>query len=133
MRAETIRENVEEAARLLATLGFTRIESRALAYLAARQTEALSVDVERGADLRQPDVSHAMRELAKRGLVLTRPVPRESRGRPALAYRLAAPIAGTLDAIERERREAHERELATLARLRATIGARVSALAARAR
>lgn len=133
MRAETTRENVEEAARLLATLGFTRIESRALAYLATRQSEALSVDVEGGADLRQPDVSHAMRELAKRGLVATRPVPRESRGRPALAYRLAAPLAATLDAIERERREAHERELANLARLRAAVGARVSAVAARAR
>lgn len=113
------RGDVEDTAAALVAVGLSRLEARALAFLATREGEALSVDVERGAGMRQPDVSQAMRDLARRGLVAARPVPKEGKGRPALAYRLAVSFQVALDALEQERRAAFERDLAAIARLRA--------------
>lgn len=108
----------EEVVQILVQLGLARNEARVVVYL-AQVDEAVSRQVEQGADMRQPEVSTAMRELRRRGWVAKRDVKREGKGRPLHCYRLAVAFDAALDDLEQARRDAFERDLARLDRARA--------------
>jgi predicted transcriptional regulator len=54
--------------------------------------EATSKDIERGSELRQPEVSIAMRPLRQKGWIAEREVKHSGKGRPMKLYRLTVPI-----------------------------------------
>ncbi len=107
MRSDKVRyftEKDEEFAELLMGIGIKRNVSKVLVYL-ANTPEATSRDIERGTDLRQPEVSIAMRYLKECNWVETRESKSESKGRPVKIYALSRPITDIMDAIEKEKRK----------------------------
>lgn len=65
--------------------------------------ECRSSDIERGAGLRQPEVSIAMQELSDRGWVSKRNQKKEGKGRPIYIYSLNAPLSTIMEEIEKEK------------------------------
>jgi predicted transcriptional regulator len=64
--------------------------------------EATSRAIERGTDLRQPEVSIAIHYLMDQGWITSRESKAESRGRPVKIYELAKPVIDLMDRIEKE-------------------------------
>jgi predicted transcriptional regulator len=75
----------------LRSLGVPRKVSNMIAYL-ANVDEATSREIERGSDLRQPEVSIALRTLRKNRWVEERIAKSEGTGRPMKVYKLSMPI-----------------------------------------
>jgi predicted transcriptional regulator len=75
----------------LRSLGVPRKVSNMIAYL-ANVDEATSREIERGSDLRQPEVSIALRTLRKNKWVEERIAKSEGTGRPMKVYKLSTPI-----------------------------------------
>jgi predicted transcriptional regulator len=79
-----------------------------LAYLACG-TEATSREIERGSDLRQPEVSISLRTLRKNNWVEEKISKSDGTGRPMKVYRLKTPIEDILHYYEQEKlNEANE-------------------------
>ena len=80
--------------------------------------EATSRAIERGTDLRQPEVSIAMHFLMEQGWIISRESKAESKGRPVKIYELAKPIAEIMDSIEKEKKKEATNQLAMIQKLR---------------
>jgi predicted transcriptional regulator len=94
----------EEAfADLLIRLGTKRNVALVLTYL-AHIPEATSRQIERGTDLRQPEVSIAVRYLNDRDWIEKREYNSPSKGRPIRIYNLSRPLPDILKAIEDEKK-----------------------------
>ena len=103
---------------LLTAIGISRRLSLVLVFLAGAK-EISSRDIERGTDLRQPEVSLVMKDLVQRGWVLFRTDTALCKGRPVRFYRLAIPFEKVLLEIEEEKTEEAERICAILRKVRA--------------
>ncbi len=112
----------EEFATLLVDIGLKRNVSKVLVYL-ANTTEATSRDIERGTDLRQPEVSIAMRTLKENAWIESRESKAESKGRPVKIYRLSRPIEEIMDVIEKEKRKEVKNQLDLIQKVREHISA----------
>ena len=73
-------ENDNKAGDIFTELGMPKNLAKTLLYI-YQVDECRSVDVERGADLRQPEVSVAMQELRKRGWIKKRDLKKKGKGR----------------------------------------------------
>lgn len=71
--------------------------------------EASSKDIEHGANLKQPEVSVALKDLKKRQLVISREVKKEGKGRPVKAFKLTIPLIDVIEGIQKEKMEEFER------------------------
>ncbi len=91
-----------ELADLLVQIGLKKNVAKVLVYL-AHTNEATSRDIERGTDLRQPEVSIAMASLIEQKWVENRETKAENKGRPVKIYRLSRPIHEIMDSIEQEK------------------------------
>ena len=107
----------EEFANLLIKIGMKRNVAKVLVYL-AHTPEATSRDIERGTDLRQPEVSIAMAALMEQKWVENRESKAENKGRPGKIYRLSQPIGDIMDRIETEKREEANNQLSMIQQLR---------------
>jgi predicted transcriptional regulator len=107
----------EEFANLLVRIGLKRNVAKVLVYL-AHTPEATSRDIERGTDLRQPEVSIAMASMTDQRWVDNRESKAENKGRPVKIYRLSRPIGEIMDAIEKEKREEANNQLNLIQQLR---------------
>jgi predicted transcriptional regulator len=107
----------EEFANLLIKIGMKRNVAKVLVYL-AHTPEATSRDIERGTDLRQPEVSIAMAALMEQKWVENRESKAENKGRPVKIYRLSQPIDNIMDRIETEKREEANNQLGMIQQLR---------------
>jgi predicted transcriptional regulator len=65
--------------------------------------ECRSADVEKAADLRQPEVSIAMQELHRRGWITKRDLKKEGKGRPVRIYKTNMHLSDMLKAFEQEK------------------------------
>ena len=93
----------EKIVRLFTDLGMPRNLSKTLLYI-SQFDECKSADVERGADMRQPEVSVAISELSKKGWVKKRIEKKENeRGRPVHIYRSAMPLSDVIKLFEQEK------------------------------
>ena len=92
----------EKVIRLLENLGITKVTARALIYV-AQVEECRSVDIEHGADLRQPEVSLAMKDLLHRGWVIKRQQKNQQKGRPHHIYKALYRIHELVESFEREK------------------------------
>jgi len=91
---------VEDTIEALATTGMPKGMARTLAYLSTRDDWATSRDIEEATNLRQPEVSIAVRDLVERGWVERDNLKRESKGRPINIYRLSADLRKVYVSIE---------------------------------
>ena len=130
MREGTIRtldDNDLEFVHLLRGLGVNRNVAKFITYLAAAG-ESTSREIERGCDMRQPEISIAMRELRHKNWVGEREVKTEGKGRPSKVYVLTTPVDEIIKSIEDERRKESEESLESIQKLRdlAAVGSKVS-------
>jgi predicted transcriptional regulator len=108
----------EEAfANLLIEIGTKRNVAKVLVFL-ANTPEATSRAIERGTDLRQPEVSIAMRYLMEQNWISSRESKSDSKGRPVKIYELAKPINDIMDNIEKEKKKEAVTQLALVQKLR---------------
>jgi predicted transcriptional regulator len=107
----------EEFANLLIRIGIKRNVAKVLVYL-AHTPEATSRDIERGTDLRQPEVSIAMAFMIEQKWVESRETKAENKGRPVKIYKLALPITEIMDIIEKEKKEEATNQLNLIQKLR---------------
>jgi predicted transcriptional regulator len=89
----------EKATRLLAKLGMTKTLAKTIMYL-SHVDECYSSDIEWGTHLRQPEVSHAMKELTKRGWITKREQKKEGKGRPLYAYKSTKNLSEIIKEVE---------------------------------
>ncbi len=74
-------------AETLVTLGMNKNIALALTYL-QNMNEATSTDLERGANLRQPEVSIALKQLKEQNWITAREEKKTGKGRPTKVYSL---------------------------------------------
>ncbi len=111
----------EEFASLLTQIGIKRNIAKVLVYL-AHTSEASSREIERGTDLRQPEVSIAMAAMMNQSWVESHDSRAENKGRPVKIYRLARPIGEIMDVIEADKRAEANTQLQMIQKLREYIG-----------
>src|SRR5208283_6148180 len=114
MRQESVQyftDKEEEFANLLTMIGMKKNVAQVLVFLAATQ-EASSREIERGTDLRQPEISLAMKYLLNQGWVKRRDNTSKNKGRPTKVYELAKTITVIMDSIEKERKAETKDKLA---------------------
>jgi len=109
-----------EVVETLRSLGVPRKVSNMLAFL-ANVEEATSRDIERGSDLRQPEVSIALRTLRKNHWVDERVCRSDGTGRPMKVYRLCTPIEEILRYYEEEKIGEANRAMQSIQRLKSLL------------
>lgn len=120
MKEKTIQylsEKEEEFISLLTRTGMQKNMATVLVFLAEAK-KATSRMIERGADLRQPEVSVALSRLRKQGWVTHSEIPSPCKGRPNKQFRLALPIRQILAGHEEATRKNLNRQLGLAHRLR---------------
>ena len=110
-------EREEEFADLLHRTGMGKNVSKVLIYL-ANTKETTSRDIERGTDLRQPEVSMVMTTLMELKWIGYREERDQKKGRPVKIYHLAFPISEVLDSIENDKKTETNNQLAIIRQLR---------------
>jgi predicted transcriptional regulator len=92
----------EEFASILMKIGLKRNVAKVLTYLAGVE-EATSREIEMGSDLRQPEVSIAMREIRKLEWVSERDEKNPGKGRPYRIYKLNKSLPEIIGYLEGEK------------------------------
>ncbi|MGD1004539.1 MAG: ArsR family transcriptional regulator [Methanoregulaceae archaeon] len=110
-------EKEERFANLLIEIGMKRDVARVLVFLTVTPI-ATSRAIERGTDLRQPEVSIAMRYLMEQGWIKRRESKAESKGRPVKIYELAKPMTEIMDGIEKAKKKEANHQLQMIQKLR---------------
>lgn len=91
-----------EVVEMLRSLGIPRKESNMITYL-VNVDEATSREIERGSDLRQPEVSIALRTLRERNWIDERVSKSNGTGRPMKVYKLRTPIEDIINYYEEKK------------------------------
>jgi predicted transcriptional regulator len=91
-----------ELVNVFTDLGMPKNLAKTLLYV-SEVDECRSSDIERGAGLRQPEVSIAMQELCDLGWITKRNKKKEGKGRPIYIYSLQAPLSTIMQHIEQEK------------------------------
>ena len=92
----------EELVNLLFKIGIKINIAKVLVFL-AKTPMVTSRAIERGTDLRQPDVAIVMQFLKKQGWIKSQENKAKSKGRPVKNYELAKPITEIINGIEKEK------------------------------
>ena len=91
----------DEFASILMKIGLKRNVAKVLTYLAG-VSEATSREIEMGSDLRQPEVSIAMREIRKLDWISERDEKNPGKGRPYRIYKLNKSLPEIIEYLEAE-------------------------------
>lgn len=120
MRSSEVRvfdETDLEFIEILRNLNLSRNVASTLAYL-SNVDEATSKDLELGSQLRQPEVSIAMRELRNYGWLGERDIKKEGKGRPMKVYRLAVSINKIVEYLEKQTQKDTQKTLKNIEKLK---------------
>lgn len=110
-------EKEQKAVNVLQCLDFSRMEAQTLIFLF--KTEKVTArDIERGTNLRQPEVSHGTSALVNRKWVKTSEIQTKGKGRPHYKYYLARPKKEIIDDILEKIRKKIEQEQQNLTIIR---------------
>ncbi len=109
-----------EVIRLLVEVGLKMNEARILVVF-FRGEELTSRELERIADLRQPEVSVAITGLTKRKWVVVASLITANKGRPVKVFSLSEPIDTILDELRDGICEGHDQQMIMLSRIREII------------
>ncbi len=102
---EELTEKEERIVTLLAETGLNRNIAKVVVFL-SKAGEAVSREIERAANLRQPEVSLAMKDLKEWGWVKERELKKKGKGRPLKSYKLTRDLKEIVaELIERKREE----------------------------
>ena len=101
-RSFVLGEEENEAVQLFSELGMPKNLAKTMLYV-SEVKECHTKDIERGADLRQPEVSVAMRELRKRRWITKRDLKKKGKGRPVHIYSSTKPLSEILKTFEQEK------------------------------
>ena len=107
----------EEFVNLLIEIGIKKCVANMIVFL-ANTPEATSREIERGTDMRQPEVSMAIKYLIRQGWIKSREIPSEHKGRPRKIYSLAVTIKVIVTTIEKEKKDEAIRRLALVKKIR---------------
>ena len=117
LKIKQLDDKGEEIADALISLGLSRNISMSLAFLQNMNT-ATSLDLERSARLRQPEVSIAMRELKERDWVDEREEKKPGKGRPFKIYTLKVGFGEIIAQLEKEQKKTIEEAQKKIKRLK---------------
>jgi predicted transcriptional regulator len=92
----------EKVIKIFTELGMPRNLAKTLMYI-SNVEECRSAEIERQANLRQPEVSVAMQELHKKGWITKRDLKKKGKGRPVHIYKLNQPINQIVKKFEQEK------------------------------
>lgn len=107
----------DEFASILMEIGLKRNVAKVLTYLAG-VPEATSREIEIGSNLRQPEVSIAMREIRRLGWVAERDEKNPGKGRPYRIYKLNCSLPDILQYLESENAKEAEKVMKQIERLK---------------
>jgi len=107
----------EEFADTLIELGLKRNVAKVLTYL-KNVKDVTSRDLEMGSDLRQPEVSIAMRELEELGWIGEREEKKPGKGRPYKIYKLETKIEAIIEHLEAQKKKESQAMMASIKRLK---------------
>ena len=107
----------DEFASILIQIGLKRNVAKVLTYLAA-VTEATSREIEIGSDLRQPEVSIAIREIRRLDWIMERDEKNPGKGRPYRIYRLNKSLSEIVETLEAEKSKESERIMKQIEKLK---------------
>lgn len=110
-------EKEEEVASLLVNLGIKKTVAKIMIYLCSKP-ESTTHDIERGTDLRQPEVSLATAYLINKKWMVCKEVKGMKTGRPAKTFRLAKPLPEIFDNIEEQKKNETRTKLQIMTKLR---------------
>ena len=92
----------DKAIQLFVKLGMPKNLAKTLIYI-SQFDECKSADVEKGTNLRQPEVRVALHELRKRGWAKKRDLKKKGKGRPVHIYKPTTDLSKILDFFEQEK------------------------------
>ena len=98
----TFNSQDEKIIKVFTDLGMPRNLAKTIMYI-SQVEECRSVEIEYGANLRQPEVSVAMQQLLKKGWVSRRDLKKKGKGRPVHIYKLTSPIGKIVSTFEKEK------------------------------
>jgi predicted transcriptional regulator len=107
----------DEFASILMKVGLKRNVAKVLTYLAG-VAEATSREIEIGSDLRQPEVSIAMREIRKLDWIIERDEKNPGKGRPYRIYRLNKSLPEIISHLEDVKSKESERIMRQIEKLK---------------
>ncbi len=107
----------EELVNLLFGIGIKRNVAKVLVFLAKTPT-VTSRAIDRGTDLRHPEVATVMQYLKKQGWIKSQENKARSKGRPGKIYELAKPIPEIVSSIEKEKIKEANDQLQRIQKLR---------------
>jgi predicted transcriptional regulator len=110
-------EKDEEIADALISLGMSRNVARILSYLHS-SNEVTSMELERGTELRQPEVSIAMKQLKERDWINERDEKKPGKGRPNKVYMLKVGFNKIIAELEKQQRKAVDEMQINIKRLK---------------
>ena len=113
-------EKEEEFVNLLIEIGTRKNVAKMLVYL-TNIKEATSREIERGTDLRQPEVSMALKYLANQGWVKSLEKQSIKKGRPLQKYALAIPVKEIMARIEMQKKNEAHNQLALIKKMRSYV------------
>ena len=102
---------------ILRNLNLSRNVASTIVFL-SNVDEATSKDLEVGSQLRQPEVSIAVKELKIFGWLDEREIKKEGKGRPMKVYRLAVPMGTIVEHLERQTKEDTQRIMENIEKLK---------------
>jgi predicted transcriptional regulator len=120
IRQTTVRvldEKDQEFIDALRSLNVPRNMAGLITYL-ANTNEATSREIETGTNLRQPEVSIAMRTLRQNNWIEERDLKAEGKGRPMKIYKLNVPIEKIIQHYEEEKTSEATRTMQAIQRLK---------------
>ena len=123
MRESTVKildDKDMEFVETLRSLGVPRNVATLITFL-ANVEEASSREIEMGSDLRQPEVSIAMRTLRDNNWIEEKEIKREGKGRPMKVYSLRASIDEILKHFEEEKLHESAQAMESIQRLKQLI------------
>jgi len=123
MRESTVKildDKDMEFVETLRSLGVPRNVATLITFL-ANVDEASSREIEMGSDLRQPEVSIAMRTLRDNSWIEEREIKREGKGRPMKVYSLRASIDDIIKHFEEEKLNESAQAMESIQRLKQLI------------
>jgi len=123
MRESTVKildDKDMEFVETLRSLGVPRNVATLITFL-ANVDEASSREIEMGSDLRQPEVSIAMRTLRENNWIEEKEIKREGKGRPMKVYALHATIDDIIKHFEEEKLHESAQAMESIQRLKQLI------------
>ncbi len=107
----------EELFHLLTGIGMKKNVAKLLVFLADKP-EATSREIEHGTDLRQPEVSIAVKYMKEQGWIRNSNSSASGKGRPEKVFTLAKPMVKIVESIEKMRKGEIESQLALIRKIR---------------